>query len=405
MKKEITASSLQYFNYIVIFFMLLFTASDEDINIPYISVSVGITFPAEIALLCACLFITVLYDRRNNESNNRIDLILFALLFIRVIMFTVGYYSRSNSGDNVTRYMAVFLWPILYLLTSYQEHTKSAVNRIIKLAEVATIIISIQAIASSIIALTSGIYINYVKNYIRIPLAPSNTITCYLILMIPFIYFLGTGLYRNIALLLCLISIILTRSFSGLVTVAVFFLFLLFRHDKKNFLRVIIAIVTLIVAIVIINRVDPVFFERYVNRLNLLMSSNSSARSESLNGRDTVYRDAVYLIKKNFPFGLGVSYSEFMNNKLAHNWVLETFLQEGLLNFLIVVSIFIISLVRLIRAKNTFCKAGAISLIMVLIQASVEPSITAFPFDTFLWIFLGSTLCFSNESNMDELPD
>lgn len=401
MKKDIcmTASSFQYWNYIVIFLILLFTTNDESINVFHISISVGITFPLEMFLLMVCLFITILFIRKNTN----IDLVLLGLLILRLIVFTVGFFSRPNSVDNISRYFATFLGPIIYLLTSYLDQTINAIKKVIKLAEIATIIISIQTIISSALVLTSGLNISYAKNFIRIPLAPSNTITCYLILMLPFVYYLGTGLFRNLAIVLCLISVVMTRSFSGLVTIALFFLLQLFKRDKKNFTRVILAIVALIAIVILINRVDPVFFERYINRINMLMSSSSSTRSESFNGRDVVYKNAIKLIKENFPFGLGVSYSEYMDNELAHNWVLETFLQEGLLNFIIVVCVFGIVLFRLISAKNTFSKAGAISLVLTLFQAMVEPSFTAFPFDMFFWIFMGSSLCFSNVPDLSDL--
>ena len=398
---KVSTSWLQFFNYTLIFLLLLFTTADGSINIFHFSISVGVTFPLEIILLLLCLLLTLLFNR----SDSNIDIFIFFFCILRVILFTVGYFSRPNSIDNVTRYMSVFLWPILYLLTSYIDKTMSAIKRIVRLAEFATIIISVQTIISSLIALTSGMNINYVKNFIRIPLAPSNTITCYLILMIPFIYYLGTGIVRNFSILFCIVSVLLTRRLSGFITITLFFLLLLFKKDKRNTIRVILAIITLVIAIFIINKVNPVFFERYINRFTMLLSSNASTRSDSLNGRGQIYQDAANLIKLNFPFGLGVSYSESMNDQLAHNWILETLLQEGILNLILVCAIFAISLVKLLSAKNTLCKAGGISLALVLIQALIEPSLTAFPFDMFLWIFLGSSLCFSKVCDLETLPE
>lgn len=398
---KVTTSWLQFFNYIIIFLMLIFTSTDESINVFHFPISIGITFPIEIVILLLCLFLTMIYNR----TISNINILLFSLCILRVILFTIGFINRPNSSSNITRYLSVFLWPILYLLTSYVDYSKTAVKRILRLAEFATIIISIQTITSSLLALTSGIDISYVKNFIRIPLAPSNTITCYLILMIPFIYFLGSGIIRNISVFLCVFSIILTRSFSGFLTITVFFLLILFRKEKKKFANVILVIAVLAIIIFIINKVNPIFFERYIDRFNMIMSSNSSIRSESLNGRDQIYKQAIDLIKMNFPYGLGVSYSESINNQLAHNWILEAILQEGLLNLIFVVTIFLICFVKLFSAKNILCKAGGISLALVLIQALFEPSITAFPFDMFLWIFLGSSLCFSNIYDFDLLPE
>lgn len=392
----INTNSIQYFLYYCIFFLLLFTSNDEEINIPHLPISVGIVFPLSLAILFICLLLNMLFKK--SKGWNVLDILIIFFCLLRVILFTTGYFLHQFSSLNFSRYLSVFLWPILYMLTLFQDNSIENKKKNLKLIKVVIFIISIQTIVSAIEVYKSGININYAKNFIRIPLAPSNTITCYLLLLIPFIYFIDKGKSRIAILLLELIAILLTRSMSGILTLFLFGI-LAYLADKssKKTLKFLIAMLLFGIIIIIIMKLDPSFFQRYVNRLQLLFSSDSMSRADSLNGRADIYSQAFNLIKWNFPFGLGVSYSIWLGGQLAHNWILESLLQEGFLNLLLVIVIFSLLFRRISVNKNSWSKAGVISLMLVLFQALIEPSITAFPFDLFMWLFLGNATRFSDK--------
>ena len=377
---KVSVEKIRNVFWIVIAFLMLFTYNTATYNLIRIPLPVTITYPIELVILLVIFFVML------NVGHVRVD-VLFILMFFRTLLFTVGFLVHENSIDNIPRYLAVILWPLIYSIMCATPFDEKKKENILKFAELTCLIISIQSIISSLRALTSGMNVDYVKNYMRIPIAPSNTITCYLLLILPFVFFLEEKKTRKYLLtLVALLAILLTRSMSGIMVSFILVLFALNEQKRYRVFKAVIVIIVAIGAVMVINSYMPTFFQRYINRFVALLTGGSEV---ALNGRIQLYSQGVELAKDVFPWGYGVSYMSHLNDNLVHNWIIETFLQEGLLNFILVISIFVICFTRLyVNRKNIVCKSALISLILVLIQAMVEPSITAFTFDFFFITFV-----------------
>lgn len=391
MKIMINKNTINIFVWYFLTTLILFSNISETSNLIRIPISTSFLYPF---MLITILFLILLKIRIV-----KLDF-LFLLLFLRFLLFTIGVFNHPYSLENFTRYLSSALWVMLYVFLTLEKGVFSHSKEFVKFVKFILFVICIQTCNASFYALNLGIKLAYIKNFIRIPIAPSNTITCYIILLIPFIYFLDKSKFKWFYLSLSIISILLTRSMSGILILIIMFIFILLKSKKNRIIKIISFSIIFLFSIIFIQYFIPDFFARYIEKFNELFNQTASVNNYSMNGRSAIYNLAIHLIKNSFPWGYGVSYSIFLNNQLAHNWILEALLQEGLLNLLITISIFITILIKIPKFnKNPLFLSTVTSVIFVLTQALVEPSITAFPFDFvfFSVVFIALGINYRNE--------
>ncbi|MDD7792773.1 O-antigen ligase family protein [Clostridium sp. 'White wine YQ'] len=195
---------------------------------------------------------------------------------------------------------------------------------------------------------------------------------------------------KFVLMLLGMIAILATRSNTGLIMLSIFILIIIFNNKRNKIFKGIIILLVFISVVFIIKHFNSEYFNRYINVFREITNANSiSDMSTAFNGRFELYNYSIYLIKNNLLIGLGVNYVEELG-QLAHNIILESLLQAGVFNTLILFLIFLVIIKRTNKnSKFTNLLGVNISVILILLNGMIEPNLFAFNFDFFFWIICG----------------
>ena len=105
-------------------------------------------------------------------------------------------------------------------------------NCLLKFINFTTVVISFQTIIASIHSILVTDRIEFAKSNINIPLGGSNFISCFLIMLLPYIYYAKEMKSRKFILGLLSLSIIFTRSLSGLFVLLFLIILWSIKSDK-----------------------------------------------------------------------------------------------------------------------------------------------------------------------------
>ena len=365
---------------VVIIGLFLFTSPSKTYNI------FKVYLPTEITYMVIFFLISMVFVL--NIRNMQMDFVSILLLG-RCMLFTVGLFFWNNYQNALTRYLAVIISFIVYtIFYNLDVGEKKFAN----FCKAIFIVLCIQTIVASINALGVDTEINNIKVFIRVPIGGSNYISCFLVLLLPIIITLEeNSKVRKILLIIGFLSIIATRSVSGIVCLTLYSI-ILFGNIKRK--RVLIGGISFIVicisSLLLIQYKRPDFFARYLNVLKKVFSGDLTTFFDAFNGRFDIYFAAIHLLKDSPILGYGVGYANYLLGQLAHNWIIESLLQAGMINLLCVICIWI-SIFRKCKNKRGLRSAVALKLmlILVLIQGLVEPNLFAFSFDFFFWMCVG----------------
>jgi len=166
------------------------------------------------------------------------------------------------------------------------------------------------------------------------------------------------------------VMIYLLSSKTGLIVLAIIFIFFYFNFFKKtsnrfsSWLISAILFVLLSVAILFNSRFEPL---RNITENFLFQRSNTEISAEESNSaRIKIWESAIEVIKENFWIGVGNGdANETLSKKYklykiamaeekhlnAHNQFLQTFIETGVIGFLLLVLIFVSSLINSIKRK------------------------------------------------------
>lgn len=312
------------------------------------------------------------------EKNLKID-IISVLLLIRFLLFVVSNLMISIEGSNNTDFqfgivLAYFLCFCYYIIGSFFNNKEL----ITKLCFWSIVIITFQLILTYIGR--SLVYSNIVdmKWWMVIPLGQTNSIGCYLIgMMIYLNCSLNKKKTKIIVLILTLISILFTYSRSGLIIYALYILYIILldlkKHKTSSIIKVFSIFVIVLCAMIILLLNATYIFDRF--------SFNSLSSS-----RIKVYIEGIELFSNNLLIGVGAYIYHIHDAYKAHNWILETFIQTGIIG----------SLLFFVIIKKVYIKIKKISPVMTifmifyLIHGLVEPNLYTVNFDSFFWLLIGS---------------
>lgn len=381
--KDITISPIERFKVVLIYLIasiFLFTTASEAYNFIKFNIDVRITYIVVFVLLIFVFLVRIL--------RTKIDFIAL-MLVARIFIFIITLLLFSNSIDMMPRFLAVV---VAFLSYSIFFNLQLNDNDFMTFIKFVFLVVSIQTISAAFNAMNLGVILNHIKVYIRIPFGGSNYISSFLIMLLPFIWFnVDKKIHKYGLSFIGLLAIILTRSNTGFIMLLLFTTMVGIKmKGRKKTLKILVLIIAIILAVFTIYSINSEFFDRYLNVFSNLFSGNeSNSIVIAFNGRIQLYKTAIDLISENFLFGLGVNYVENLG-ALAHNVVLESLLQAGIFNMLILLLVFTIIFRRTKRfPDNNLCLAMNVSLIIVLVNGMIEPNLFAFNFDFFFWGIVG----------------
>lgn len=381
--KAITISPIERFKVVLLYLIaviFLFTTASEAYNFIKFNIDVRITYIVVFVLLVLIFLLKIL--------RAKFDFIAL-MLVSRVFLFIITLLLFDNSIDMMPRFLAVI---IAFLSYSIFFNLQLSDDGFITFIKFVFLVVSIQTISAAFNAMNLDIILNHIKVYIRIPFGGSNYISSFLIMLLPFIWFnVDNKIHKYGLSFLGVIAIILTRSNTGFMMLLLFTTLVTIKmKGRKKILKIFSIIIGIILAVFTIYSINSEFFDRYLNVFSNIFSGNeSNSVITAFNGRIQLYKMAVDLIRENFLFGLGVNYVEDLG-ALAHNVVLESLLQAGIFNMLILILVFTLIYKRTKRfPDNNLCLAMNISLILVLANGMIEPNLFAYNFDFFFWGIVG----------------
>lgn len=211
-----------------------------------------------------------------------------------------------------------------------------------------------------------------------IPLGQTNTIGCYLVGMV--IYICSSSIKRIckiFAFILSLCSIIFTLSRSGICCFGIYSIYLAIKwlNTKKT---KIFNVLLLICAFFIISVcVYLLFGNKIISRFDW----------ESLTySRFQVYKEGFELFI-NYPITGVTAYKFYIYDAYkAHNWILESLIESGLIVSVIYFYCIYLSIKGVKKNSQSFLPF----VIIYLIHGLVEPNLFTIGLDSFFWLLIGS---------------
>lgn len=362
----------------------------KNLVLPYVSLNITVAMLGLSIIACTMIFI----GRRNRRESKdllillmRIPLYLIPILYIQgdfkigvayaVVQCALAYYIGTN---NTSKYSFILNFLILLILG-----------------------LSIEVFAVVLLNKLS-IFSPDIKWYMVIPIGKSNYITC---VILP-IYVAAVEFYRNkwkpiISLgfsLFIFIALLSTGSKFSLVLFvgywAVRLVILIWRNQtsaKDKFIR------NLMLGFVCIGGIISIFVT-HSTQVNIIL--NRFGTSTLFSNRLKVYSETANLILQHFIFGRSAYSYHVFDAAKAHNWILESLVQTGIVGTLIYGYLICSCAMKISRIHQKNIKRSMIAYIAIyLIQGMVEPNLFGTLSDALFWLMMG--VAFSIYRNRGEI--
>lgn len=377
---------------LIIVFGLMFLCGPADYS-RIVYIKTGVT---EIA---AILFTTIIISMTGIGVRYRklkIDFIILLLLF-RLILLSFGLII-NYTDDNLASYFSSVFAFMMYTCASNMEFKEDELKKFVYSIN---IILFIQVLVVVISQSLSGISLDALKVNIQVPVGGSNYIAAFVIMILPFLWYIGNGSrIRIIMFALAIMTILLTRTTSGVGALIAYTVFVMIHDRRKNPLKILLGLFGAAIAVYLIYRISPAYFDRLLSRSAGVFSGNSEQRYLAFNGRIALYQDAMRLALTKPLFGVGFGYRQsIIGGLMAHNWILEIILTGGFVGLTIYIAILFNTLSKLRFYSHNgvkYARIMIISVIGVLAQGLFEPSLGTFRFDTVFWLMIGIIMSISS---------
>ncbi len=321
-------------------------------------------------------FLFFLFSKVNKKIKiDDISILLFLRFLFFIIENTIIYILGTVNTEFQTGIILAYLMSFCFYLIGKSENNKKLLSNLCFLS---SIIIVVQLILTFIGENLS--YTSDLKWWMVIPIGQTNTIGCYLIGMLMYVYcFENNSKKKNIMSIVSLIGIILTYSRSGLIMYMIFIIFTLINKlkSKNQNVKIRTILKTLILicfaAIFIINNIN--FFDRFS------VDNLSSSRLK-------VYKEGIALFSDHILFGIGAYSYHIYDAVKAHNWILESLIETGTIGSIL----FYILIYKVYKKIKLNSKIMIPFFSIYLIHGLVEPNLFTVSFDSFFWLLIGSCL-------------
>lgn len=364
------------------FLLLLFGISSESElskRIVVFSIKGSKTIFAAIILLLAFYLTCVRRMKVKADSVTK-------LLIVRFVLYLIPcFFVKESSTLQIGLIAAVACSSMAYSVGKDGNCTDKFIAAVICIVAV---IISLQVL---ITVQARGLSINSpdLKWWMVIPIGQTNTIGTYFIPMIIVVDgYRNTrkGMFKNILTIIefCLIaSILFMGSRSTLILIGIYLIvrYLVPRAkiSKQRMSRLLVFIPIIFVGLIIF----------LIKNKNVITQFVSQFSFDSLTyTRFKVYQEALAVFRQHLLFGRGAYAYKVYDAVMAHNFVLESLIESGILGSIPFFAALIISLKKMNKSKrmqNTYLYA----VVFMLIKALMEPTFYLASFEIFFWFLVG----------------
>lgn len=366
----------------IILISLFFIDSRVDLMNCFFKINISFNI---IALLFIAMMLADLFFRKKIQ----IDFISFSLGLL-LIYYVIQYIFFKGYSGNLFLFINLLCCFCVYMFFKNSKIIKHY-NHLTNILLFSGFVLSLQVIITRVILLFQKLHPYQIKGFLQIPLGGSNYIATFLLVIFVLLVLLKVKnkkvkLYRNVILLMVLLSIIITKSDGAILSVLLFLCFYgILRYKsrvvhssffEKNRKIIVIGVVCLLLVIFVLG---------FIVAMNLSFEQLNSLSS----GRIAIYIQYFDAIKQKLIFGWGFYYEQMIGN-LAHNWVLSNLLYGGIIGLLI--ALFPFMYLCYLGTKKELGRKGLAILILfvfIFIHSAFEPNLGTIKFDMFFWMIVG----------------
>lgn len=364
-----------------------------DISIFYIT---GKKIILHFGLSMIMMAIIILMSSRNLKF----DLIAI-LLLSRLGLNLIPVLYVSEAFDIWGNYLTVIVSFVSYFIAyNYTGNVKRIAEYFVYFG----LIISTQVLLTASKIQYSLLDIRY-KYYMRIPLAASNVIACYIA---PVIFLISKTKFKRILkisfFILIGIALVFTKSRGAIFSLIIVFLYYMvtnYKYTKKNIIRLFILIVTIVIIFTISLDISNV--SQYFGGYSGLSYEGNSFINSISSGRINIYLVELERGLSRPIFGNGMWYVEGTSG--SHNLLIDLFVQSGFVGLFIYTFIlsYLLYIVKRKKRKGIRLYGLDLAVIVILINSLVEVSFFNYLTDTLFWFFAGIITSSSKNINENEV--
>src|SRR5581483_248076 len=294
-----------------------------------------------IGVLTLFIALLVKYKQKLYSKFNKLLVILVAAIFLLSLFHLISAFSFDAFLGNVFRLQGIYLLWILLLL--------SLLSCVVKFKNAPFILPFISLILLAFFAYYFGLNIN---NRSYSTLGEPNAFAAIIIFIWPFLFFnLKNKYYLLVAkvtfIVLIIPLLVFAASSSAIVALVIQLIFiLLLKFTKRVSLSTLICILLLILSLIL-----PIFDKRsvYENRVEVWKTA-IKAGSDSLIWGNGFGNESPIMHKASLELNNSL---QLDNVDSAHNIFLDFFVEGGIVGLIIFISLWLISIKKLICNKNT----------------------------------------------------
>ena len=323
-------------------------------------------------------------------NNYRFHLgVIGGIILVRATFVLIAWAMNENTASGL-RVAVTQLDDLMVILVFFSYRFRKVEELINSLTGLAIIVLALELAFAMVLGFRQAGGLFGIKPYLQIPMGGSNYISCLVLVLLAFYYpTRKKGIASTLVLVVGVLTIVLTRSSSGYITLGVLCVAALFSgpREGKPF-RVLMGLtVAFFLALVVIG-ISPDYFSRFFGVLDGLVSGNLG---ESLNGRGSLFQQVGLILEDKWFTGAGPQYRELMpDGMLAHNLILDAFVSGGIGCLVSTVLLFGAVFAGFVPDRACKTSYGAIlATLAVVISGMVEPNFGTFSFDVIFLMLVG----------------
>lgn len=334
-------------------------------------------------ILAAILLVVVFGLICVNKKNIKVDIVA-KLLIIRFVLYLIPCLFVNESSELQIGFIMAVLCSVMAYIVGRENDCSDEFIALVMGAF--AIIIALQIF---ITALIRGVGINSsnLKWWMVIPIGQTNTIGTYFLPMFILVDGLQntkSGIYRTIFIaieVLLVASVFFMGSRSTLILLIAYLAvryLILSRISRAVAIKLLIALPIVLVAVIIFSQDIGAIF-KFISQFNL---------NSLMYTRIRVYQESWDIFCKHIILGRGAYAYEAYDAVMAHNFILESLVENGIIGTVPFLVALILSLKELKSVKR-FQNAYFYVVVFILIKSSIEPTFYSATFEIFFWLLVG----------------
>lgn len=330
-----------------------------------------------------CLFVNFILNIIKNTKYSITDNSVF--LFIRCITCLIPLLYTSETSTFFSHYLVVWVTLFAYVMGMCCDICK--LDLYSKLFAGFVVLLCIQVIWT-FKSIDVGYFDLSYKNYMNIPIAPSNVIATYLSPLLWIVVF-NLNVRKLIKIMLSLLiifSLILTKSRGGFVGLFITYIIYYMIKTRKQKMKIIIMLIVLCVILILLFQIPEVilFFEGFT-------AESSSRSADSLtSGRLSLFSEGLNAFMHNPILGNGITQNATHNVVGAHNLIIQLLLESGVLGLIL----YVVPILRVLRCslrniRQKYVLGFFLFSVGTLCHGQFEVNFFDYSTDIFFWFCIG----------------